>query len=151
LFSQTSEYALRAVVCLAERHGRLVKTQEIAEATQVPANYLSKVLLLLARAGFVNSERGIYGGHELKRPPAKLSILDIVNAVDPIQRIHACPLNLPEHAAKLCPLHRRLDNAMAAVQDLLAGASIEEMLVESKGKSSHCPFPAAARKPPRRR
>jgi Rrf2 family protein len=94
MFSQTVEYALRAVVHLAMKSPQPQKTAEIAEATQVPPAYLSKVLQGLKEKGVVRLQRGIGGGVALAHQPDQLTILDIVNAVDPIKRITTCPLDL---------------------------------------------------------
>ena len=51
MFSQTAEYALRAVACLARESGGAMTTRQIADAVRVPAGYLSKILQALARGG----------------------------------------------------------------------------------------------------
>ncbi|NOY29335.1 MAG: Rrf2 family transcriptional regulator [Planctomycetes bacterium] len=131
MISQTVEYALRAVVHLAGESPQSCTTQQVAAVTQVPAAYLSKVLQSLVKAGIVKSQRGIGGGVSLVSSPASLTILDVVNAVDPIQRIQTCPLDLKTHAATLCPLHRRLDNAMAEVENAFRSTTLAEVLGES--------------------
>lgn len=125
MFSQTAEYALRAVVWLANHKDAPMTTSQIAQATQVPPDYLSKVLWALGRSGLVHAQRGKNGGFTLSTPAEQLSILDVVNAVDPVQRIVRCPLGLKGHE-KLCPLHRRLDDALRQVEETLAGAMISE-------------------------
>jgi Rrf2 family protein len=131
MISQTAEYALRAVVCLgtAPDH-RPLTTQAIAGKTLVPAGYLSKVLQGLGRAGLVESQRGLRGGFVLARPLDEISVLDVINAVDPLKRIKRCPLGLVGHGTRLCPLHRRLDEAIATVESLFVGTSIAELLEE---------------------
>jgi Rrf2 family protein len=129
MFSQTAEYALRAVVYLASQEGAPRTTQQIARATQVPTGYLSKVMQGLGRANLVQSQRGLHGGFTLTRAPAELTVLDIIQAVDPIQRIRSCPLGLKGHI-NLCPLHRRLDLAMKLVEEALRKSSIAELLAE---------------------
>ena len=62
MFSQTVEYALRAVVHLATKTPEAQTTDQIAQATRVPRAYLSKVLQGLARGGIVQSTRGLGGG-----------------------------------------------------------------------------------------
>ncbi len=128
MISQTVEYALRAVAHLARRSPGSCKTQEIAEATKVPAPYLSKVLQNLGKAEIVRSQRGLGGGVRLVVDPAQLTILDVVNAVEPLQRITSCPLDLKTHGQNLCPLHRRLDNAMASVEAAFAETTLAEVL-----------------------
>lgn len=130
MFSQTTEYALRAAVWLAENPGQPQTTQQIAHATQVPPSYLSKVLQALGRAGLVRGSRGIGGGFELSRHASQLSILEVVNGVDPIRRIHTCPLGLESHRVRLCPLHRKMDQALAIIEATLAGTTLADVLNE---------------------
>ena len=129
MFSQTVEYALRAVVYLASQEGAPRTTQEIAQATQVPTGYLSKVMQGLGRKHLVQSQRGLHGGFILTRSSHELTVLDVIEAVDPIRRIRSCPLGIKGHI-NLCPLHRRLDNAMKLVEDALRKSTIAELLAE---------------------
>ena len=128
MFSQTVEYALRAVIFLANRVPDLSTTDEIAEATQVPKPYLSKVLQGLSRHGLVVTQRGIGGGAALAKLPETVTILDVVNAVEPIQRIRTCPLALPNHGSHLCPLHHRMDQALATVEEAFRQSTLAEIL-----------------------
>ncbi|HVX11825.1 MAG TPA: Rrf2 family transcriptional regulator [Pirellulales bacterium] len=131
MISQTAEYALRAIVYLADRNDAPQTTQQIAEVTHVPAGYLAKVMQGLSRAGLVHAQRGLHGGFTLARPAAELTVLDVVQAVDPLQRIKHCPLGIEGHQS-LCPLHRRLDNAAAMVEQALGESTIAELLTEPK-------------------
>ena len=149
MISQTVEYALRAVVHLASKSPAAETTQEIAEATRVPRAYLSKVLQSLGRAKLVSSQRGLGGGMTLTRPAEEITILEVVNAVEPIQRIHTCPLGLSAHGVRLCPLHRRLDNALASVEAAFEHTTLAEILAEPTRSVPLCPFPNA--KPRRKR
>jgi Rrf2 family protein len=128
MFSQTAEYALRAVVYLASQDGART-AQQIAEATRVPPGYLSKVMQGLGRARLVLSQRGLHGGFTLARPADALTVLDVIQAVDPIKRIRSCPLGIDDHI-NLCPLHRRLDHAMGLVERALRQSTIAELLTE---------------------
>ena len=72
MLSKTSEYALRAVLFLARESRDIpVPAGDIATGLDVPANYLSKILHTLSRAGVVSSERGPGGGYRLARPGLK--------------------------------------------------------------------------------
>ena len=141
MFSQTVEYALRAVVHLASESPAARTTDQIATATRVPRAYLSKVLQGLARGGVVQSQRGLGGGMMLVKSPEDLTILEVVNAVEPIQRIRTCPLGLAAHGVHLCPLHRRLDNALAMVEEAFASSTLAEVLAEPTRSVPLCPFP----------
>ncbi len=129
MFSQTAEYAVRAVVWLASLSGQeRLGVRQVAEGTQVPPSYLSKVLQSLSRAGIVESRRGVGGGHSLSRDPGELTLLEVVNAVDPIRRIQGCPLGLASHQGRLCGMHAKLDQAMKMVEDTLRQATIADLL-----------------------
>ena len=128
MFSQTAEYALRAVVSLADSGGQPLTTQQLANVTQVPIDYLSKVMQSLGRYGLVESQRGKHGGFKLTRPAHRLTILDVMNAVDPLPRIRTCPLKLKGHGRQLCPLHRRLDDAVSSVEKAFADTPISDLL-----------------------
>jgi Rrf2 family protein len=131
MFSQTVEYALRAVIFLAQNQtGGSIDSQRIAEATQVPPSYLAKILQDLARTEILISKRGVGGGFLLAVSPDDLSILDVVNAVDPLQRITGCPLSLPAHCETLCPMHARLDESLAQVEQTLRRSTIREMMFD---------------------
>jgi len=141
LFSQTVEYALRAVVHLASEAPRARTTDQIATATQVPRAYLSKVIQSLCRAGLARSQRGMGGGVTLTKGPENLTILEVVNAVDPIQRIHTCPLDLAAHGTHLCPLHRRVDDALKMVEQAFARTTLAEVLADPSRSIPLCNFP----------
>lgn len=128
LISQTAEYALRAVVHLAAHADRPQTGRQIAQGTRVPLGYLSKVLQSLGRAGFVNAQRGRGGGFVLTRPASEISVLQVINAVDPFQRIRTCPLGLEAHGSKLCRLHRKLDDAFAAIELSFSEATFADLL-----------------------
>lgn len=138
MFSQTTEYALRAVVWLAAHGAEPQTTVQIAAKTRVPAGYLSKVLQALRRADLVSSQRGLYGGFTLTRPPDTISVLEVVNAVDPIRRIETCPLGLSSHGKELCALHRRLDDAIAHIEKTFSASSIADLLTEPSNSHPLC-------------
>jgi Rrf2 family nitric oxide-sensitive transcriptional repressor len=127
--SLTAEYALRAVSYLAVEHDRPRTVHQIAEATQVPPDYLSKVLQELSRLGLVRSQRGLYGGFTLVREPPRLTVLEVVRAVSPLQRIEDCPLHREGHGpGRLCPLHRLLDDASAYIERSFGSATIADLV-----------------------
>jgi Rrf2 family protein len=133
VFSQTTEYALRAVVWLADHPGEAQTSRQIADGMSVPQMYLSKVMQLLVRSGAVHGQRGKSGGFVLAKPVDRLSILEIVNAVDPIRRIRTCPLGLERHKHLLCPLHRKIDQTIAAIEEDFKNTFVSD-LIETPGK-----------------
>src|SRR5262245_24900500 len=141
MISQTAEYALRAVAALASHPDEQMATGRLAEGTKVPPGYLSKVLQALGRAGLVRSRRGLGGGFELTRSTEEITVYDVVQAVDPVQRIRTCPLGLAAHGVRLCPLHKRLDDALALVEDAFRSTTLAEILAEPTESVPLCDFP----------
>ena len=87
MLSTTSEYALRALAYLArQRDGSTVLGRDLAQAVEIPANYLSKVLLTLRNAGLVDTARGSGGGYRLRKPPAEIYLIDVVELFEEISR-----------------------------------------------------------------
>ncbi|MFM9995652.1 MAG: RrF2 family transcriptional regulator [Phycisphaerales bacterium] len=154
MLSQTIEYALRAMTHLAtlEREAT-ANSESIAQGTRVPKGYLSKVLRDLVVAELVLSQRGPNGGFSLARPPDRISMLEVVNAVDPLLRIRKCPLGNPAHI-QLCPLHRRLDDAIGMIEREFGRTSLAEVVETNLRSGVQCRILAAptvrGRTPPRR-
>jgi len=138
--SLTAEYALRAVAYLAVEHDEPQTVHQIAEATMVPADYLSKVLQELSREGMVRSQRGLYGGFTLVREPSSLTVLDIVQVVSPLHRITECPLRRDgQGRRKLCPLHQLLDEVLEFVERKFSEATVARLVEQAGGHSVLCP------------
>ena len=142
MFSQTVEYALRAVVHLADHSPSPRTTEQVAAATLVPKAYLSKVLQALCHAKIVRSKRGLGGGMVLTKPPSRVTILQVVNAVEPIGRIRQCPLGLTTHGIRLCPLHKRLDKALATVEEAFRQTTLAEILADPSMSHPLCEVPS---------
>lgn len=138
MISQTVEYALRAIVTIAQHEGRACTAQQISAITHVPGPYLSKLMQGLVRAGITTSQRGLHGGFLLARQPTQLTIWEVVDAVEPIKRIRECPLGIGAHGGTLCPLHRKLDNALALVEDSFRSTTVADVLAQPGSVSPLC-------------
>lgn len=135
LFSQTVEYALRAVVWLALHEGKGQTTQQIADSTRVPREYLSKVLQALARGGIVHAQRGVGGGFTLLRNPEELTLLETIEVIEPVEKFEHCPLSGMPSTAGLCRLHKTLDKATSAFEQVCAETTIAHLVeVEADGE-----------------
>lgn len=128
MFSQTTEYAVRAMAWLALSPGELVPTVTLAERTQVPSHYLAKVLQQLAAAELVTGRRGVRGGYRLARPAHEITVMAVVRSVAQLDRITACPLGIASHGPNLCPLHRLMDQAAKVVIDVLDGKTLADLI-----------------------
>ncbi len=147
MIPKTAEYALRAVVLLARVPERPLSAEEIAREGQVPRGYVHKVLQALGRASLVRSQSGPGGGYGLVRRPEEVSILEVIGAVEPIPRIVGCPLGRKTHAT-LCPLHRELDEALAAMERAFGRVTIAQVVQQPDGVPPLCEIePGRARGP----
>ena len=82
--SAKAEYACVAVLELAASYAERqpVRVKAIADAHGIPPRFLVQILLQLKAAGLVASVRGAAGGYQLARPPAEVSLADVINAID---------------------------------------------------------------------
>ncbi len=127
MLPKTAEYALRATVWLGRNPSETESADKLAAVTKIPRRYLHKVLQDLVQAGLVRSQPGPGGGYALAQRPSAITILDVVNAVASVERIRHCPLGLPSHTT-LCPLHKELDQAYAAIEKSLSRVTIAQLL-----------------------
>lgn len=125
--SQTGEYALRAMVCLAERGDAPMTGQELSDRTGVPERYMAKVLGELGKAGFVAGQRGTHGGFTLIRKPQGVSVLDVVKAVTPSCISPRLPGRKLPRADGLFRLEHCLDDVAGMVERALSEQSIGEL------------------------
>jgi Rrf2 family nitric oxide-sensitive transcriptional repressor len=146
MIPKTAEYALRAVIVLARAPGQAYSAEQIAEATHLPRRYAHKVLQALVRKNLVGSQSGPGGAYSLLPAPEELSILDVVTAVEPIPGIRHCPLGLKSHT-RLCPLHRELDGAYAAVEAAFGRVTIAQLLAQPDAVPPLCELGQAVASP----
>ncbi len=108
MISQTSRYALHILGYLVDRRGELVRGNEIAGATGIPRNHLSKILNQLRKAKVVDSQKGWHGGFVLRPEALNLPIRRVLVALDGAGSVDRadCAFGLPScDAEQPCPLH----------------------------------------------
>src|SRR2546421_10062593 len=100
--SAKAEYACIAMLELAACHGepQPVRIKAIADSHAIPQRFLVQILLQLKGAGLVTSVRGASGGYQLARPPAEISLADIINVVDRAPAPRPAPLTPRSPAAQ---------------------------------------------------
>ncbi len=133
MLSQTSEYALRAMVCLASRNGGLMATPELADAANVSHSYLAKVLQMLASADLIAGRRGVGGGYCLCREPEQINLLDIVNAVDPSKLLR---VSASVDDSALEALQRTLDRANHSVVRILGQTTLASIINQGENQGA---------------
>lgn len=137
MLQKTAEYALRAIVCLAQRPASTQPADRLAEATRIPRRYLHRVLQQMVRSGLVHSQPGPNGGYSLARPPEQIKLIEVINAIGPIERIRKCPLGLETHTS-LCALHRELDDAYASIEAAFSRVTVSQVINEPSRFSPLC-------------
>jgi Rrf2 family protein len=137
MLSRTEEYALRASVCLARRYGTgPARAKDIARDTGVPANYMSKILHQLARAGVVVSERGRAGGFRLAAPPGEFLLATVVSPFEPQVERTRCLLGRPECSdVNPCGAHERWKVIKEATLDFLNGTTLADVIEGAESES----------------
>jgi Rrf2 family protein len=89
--SRKIDYALRAMIHLASLpQDRVVPLLEIAQVTQLPRDFLAKILKVLTGRGLVRSLRGAHGGYQLARQAAQISFLEVIEAAEGPVQLNVC-------------------------------------------------------------
>ncbi|MCL6478898.1 MAG: Rrf2 family transcriptional regulator [Peptococcaceae bacterium] len=118
--NQATDYAFRAVLYLSRLpRGQVAEAKLIAGEERIPTRFLLKILRLLTHAGIVESYRGISGGYALARPPAEITMLDVIEAIEGPIKINRCmisPEECSKHFSSKCPIH----HALFSVQHCMA-------------------------------
>ncbi|MCX7624554.1 MAG: Rrf2 family transcriptional regulator [Thermomicrobium sp.] len=128
MLSRTSRYALLAAIVLAQRPGEWLTARQLALATGIPANYLTKILHAMARARLLRSQRGREGGFRLARPPDRIALMEIVSLFEEpnfasycLLGTGACPADRP------CVAHARWLGVIEAVSRFLDETTVAEI------------------------
>lgn len=130
MLSQTAEYALRAVLYVAE-HGddRLVQVSEMARVLRIPRNYLSKIVHALVREGVLHSTRGKSGGFRLAVAPDRLYVVTVVAPFGSLGEARHCLLGRPQCSDRMaCAAHTRWKNVAERVAEFFRETTIAELL-----------------------
>lgn len=118
ILNQTVEYCLRAMAVLADaKPGTILRTTDLAEATGIPGQYLSKIMRRLVLARLVSSRRGHGGGFALAREPKEIRLADVLEAAGLELELDRCAFGWgtcsPESPCSLHPVWTRLNQSIA--------------------------------------
>ena len=104
--TREADYAIRCVLFLSQEAGRVVNATEIAESMTIPKSFLEKILQRLTRGGIVHSTQGITGGFELVKEPVKVSILEVIEAIQGPTAVNICAVDERNcDLSSSCPVH----------------------------------------------
>lgn len=137
MLSPTVDYALRVVKLLAVERPASFTAEQIAAQTEIPFDTTTALIQQMVAADLIHAGQA-GAAFSLIAKPERLSMLDVVQAVEPIQRIRFCPLGNKSHGARLCAMHRRLDDALAKVEAAFAETSIASVLPDPDSGELPC-------------
>jgi Rrf2 family protein len=130
MITKTGIYGIRALLALANLpDGESAGAARVAEVVEVPQSYLSKLLQILVRDGLVNSQRGVGGGFQLARPAHAISLFDIVESLERIERWNGCFLGnavCSDHSP--CALHSRWKTVQQQYLEMLKETSLADLI-----------------------
>jgi Rrf2 family protein len=125
--SKKADYGLIALKHLAQHADASISAREIAAEYKIPAELLAKVLQKLARKGLLVSQQGINGGYVLARDPAKISIVDVVEALEGPIGITPCERGSTCEQLEYCSVRDPLLKLKVKVVRVLGDTSIYEL------------------------
>jgi Rrf2 family cysteine metabolism transcriptional repressor len=146
--STKGDYATRALQDLAlhYNHGP-IPIEQVASRQGLPVRYLEQLLLSLKRSGFLLSKRGVNGGYSLAKPPAQITLGEILRAVDgPIEPIY-CLTQAPRQECAYetdCVLRDVWADVNRAVSAIVDHTTLQDLCDRMRSKSAQAAVPQAA-------
>ncbi len=129
--TRRTDYAVRALLYLAQHPGSMAKAADIAEAMNIPTGFLHQVLHELQRARLVLSRPGRSGGYSLARPAADISLLDVVETLEGPLAPDECGLRGgPCRWEDACALHATWTAAREALASELRAANLARLAAD---------------------
>lgn len=128
MFSKTCEYALRALIYIAQqsKNSSRVGIKDIAKSISSPEHFIAKILQDLSRKGFVQSAKGPNGGFYMDQQNLNISIADIVREIDGDKLFSGCGLGLEQCSEKHpCPLHNQFKSIRNNLRIMLETSKIQ--------------------------
>jgi Rrf2 family protein len=125
--SKKADYGLIALKHLAQHTDESVSAREIAKEYRIPAELLAKILQRLARKGLVVSQQGTHGGYVLARDASKISIVDVIEALDGPIGITPCERGSSCEQLEKCTVRDPLMAIRVKMVRILGDTSIYEL------------------------
>lgn len=134
LLSSSCVYGLRASLYLAaNQNGEYISIREMSDKLDISFHFLTKTLQQLTAAGLLESQKGPKGGVRLTKKGSKISLFEIVEAIDGRELFTECALGLPGCGTeKPCPLHDKWAETRDNIRDMLQETNLLELA--GKGK-----------------
>lgn len=127
LFSTSTAYALQALAVLPE-DGTYRLAKDLSEDLALPGPYLAKILQTLAQDGILESLRGPKGGFRLARPAHRITVGDVVAAMEGPEAFVGCVMGFPEcREDNPCPLHDAWTQVKAHMDSSMTQSTIRDL------------------------
>lgn len=143
MLSATCKYGIRAVIFIASKPGQKTNTglKEIAEKLKIPQPYLAKILQVLARKKILHSTKGPHGGFYLLVPASKMTLMDIIDAIDGRNFFDSCYVtgercNFDKPGEGHCVLHNDLRMEKVRLEKFFSSKTIEDLVGQTAGDNS---------------
>ncbi len=140
MFSKTCEYAIRAMIFIAQKskEGRKVGIKEIAKGINAPEYFIAKILQDLCRKGLLQSLKGPTGGFYLNEKSLDCSLVEIVKSIDGDRLFYGCALGLKTCSeTKPCPLHNEFKRVRSGIYNMLQNAKLGELQEQLESKMAY--------------
>ena len=136
IYSATTEYAIRALAHIATLEpGERILARDLAQETDVPRQFLGKILHRLARIGFLDSAKGRGGGFRFAMEPSTITVQHVVTAVEGGEGLKRCVLGLNEcNDAQPCPMHDEWVGLRKGLTDKVYALTLEDLGRNLKAK-----------------
>ncbi len=134
--TRQTEYGIKTLLELAQLpEGQLISSKTISERQEIPETFLHKTLQLLSKAGLVITQRGVQGGARLALPADKVTIKDIITAIEGPLAINVC-MSPGYHCENMqtCQVRRILARAQAALTAELSRETLADILKSERGE-----------------
>lgn len=133
MLSNTSKYAIRAVIYLALYSSKEKKAgiKEISSKLDIPSPFLGKILQLLARHHILGSAKGPQGGFYLNKPAIDISLMEIIQLIDGNDAFDTCVIRTtPCDPANPCSLHDKISHLRKQERMLYTTESVADLVSE---------------------
>lgn len=127
--SRACVYAIRALARLARQSpSKPLKARDVAAQEGIPSAFLAKVLHQLVKAGLVSSSPGLTGGFRLRVPAGRITLLEIVEAVDGLGQFTQCFTGVGEcNEQSPCPMHESWTKVRTSILNYLRETTLEQV------------------------
>ncbi|MBM3860217.1 MAG: Rrf2 family transcriptional regulator [Verrucomicrobia bacterium] len=141
--TRAGEYGIIGLLYLARQSaGRTVMVDEISESENIPKSFLAKIFQSLVKGGFVRSVRGARGGFRLAKPPAEITLLQVLQCVETGFALQKCVTNHPEcvvadRRVSGCALCGIFGEAQTRVNEVFSKTTLEQLLQRQHTHATH--------------